>query len=472
MDPNGWIRELLRQFSLENEKTAFEIYDGNQVTFVTYEQFAKDILQAAGFFAEKQIAGKHIAIAAPNSYQWIVVFFAVAASGNVAVPLNQELPAELLQWQCQQADVAMVCCSNANTLEKIGNVPAVFFETIQAVPPLALECVHTHAEEETLLMMFTSGTTGKSKTVVLSAKNLYVSATNMFSRREQDFEKTLISLPLFHVGSVRTLLNRLICKAELAMGRGAMYIFMDMPKLNPTHVGMVPAMAESLAKIMRRTPAEKMMNYLGNNFQGIMAVGASMKPSVARYLLEQNVGINVIFGMTESAGDGSCCLLDEKHIGTIGKPDGNIAFRMEAGEILLRSEGVMQGYYNDPEETAKVIVDGWLHTGDMGHCDEDGYYYITGRKKNVIILSNGENVNPEEIEAAFSECDAIEESLVYSDGKGICADVFTADQTAADAFIGSYNSSMPKYRQVYKVIYSADPLPKTGSGKIKRKQNL
>ena len=257
------------------------------------------------------------------------------------------------------------------------------------------------------------------------------------------------------------------------MGRGAKYVFMDMPKLNPTHVGMVPSMAESLARIMHRTPPEKIVkNYIGSNLQGIMAVGASMKPIVSEYLLEQGLEICVIYGMTESAGNGSWCLLDKAHIGTMGKTDANMEFRILDGEILLRSDGVMKGYYKDPEETAKVIVDGWLHSGDMGYCDEDGYYYITGRKKNVIILSNGENVNPEEIEATFGKCVAIEECLVYSDGKGICADIYTKDRDTAANYVKQYNESMPMYRQVYKVNYTDEPLPKTGSGKIKRKGNL
>ena len=133
---------------------------------------------------------------------------------------------------------------------------------------------------------------------------------------------------------------------------------------------------------------------------------------------------------------------------------------------------MMKGYYKDPEETAKLFEDGWLHTGDMGYCDKDGYYYITGRKKNVIILSNGENVNPEEIEAQWGACEAIEECMVYSDGKGICADVYTTEPEIADRFIKAYNENMPLYRQVYKINYTTTPLEKTGSGKIKRKANV
>lgn len=477
MVSGGFMKHLLCELSSTyGDRTLFCVYDGNEVFNISGGRFVKDVLQTAGYFSKNQITGRHIAVAAPNSYRWVVVFFAVAASGNIVVPLNQELPGDLLQWQCHKADISLVCHDNLETADKIGDIPGIPFDAIQANIPLSLEKVYFHKEEETFLMMFTSGTTGTSKTVILSARNLVTSVDNTFSTKKQGaagkiLERYILSLPLFHIGSIRCLLSQLDRGAEVAIGRGAKYIFMDLPKLNPTRVDVVPAIAESFAKILRRTPREKWVNYVGHNFKGVIAVGAAMKPSVARYLLEQGIQIDVIYGMTESAGDGAWCVLDETHIGTIGKPDGNISFRIEDGEILLRSDAVMKGYYKDPEETARVIVDGWLHTGDMGCCDEDGFYYITGRKKNVIILSNGENVNPEEIEAAFGECEAIEECLVYSDGKGICADVFPKDREAAAAVIKAYNESMPMYRQVYKVNYTAEPLPKTGSGKIKRKEN-
>lgn len=477
MENKGFICNLLNQFGQVNEKLiAFSIYDGTEQKEITYHQFLDDILNAAGYFAENQILGKHIAIAGANSYQWIVVLFAVMATGNVAVPLNPALPADMLLWQCKQADIALVCYDDPEIADKTGCIPAVSLDLIHGEMTIDIPALNIHEEDEPLIMMFTSGTTGKSKIVVLSARNMCVSVDNIFTaykEREinQDTVVELMSLPLYHIGSLRVILNRLACMGTLAVGRGAKYVFMDIPKLNPTHVGMVPVMAESLARIIRKTSPDKMINYLGTNFKGIIAVGASMKPSVAQYLLEQGIRIDVLYGMTESAGDGSWCVLDTEHIGTIGKPDGNIDFRIQDGEILLRSDAVMKGYYKDPEETEKVIVDGWLHTGDMGYCDEDGYYYITGRKKNVIILSNGENVNPEEIEGTLGDCEAIEECLVYSDGKGICADVYASNRDHAADFIRAYNEDMPMYRQIYKVNYTEEPLEKTGSGKIKRKEN-
>lgn len=477
MENKGFICNLLNRFAEANEKlVAFSIYDGTQKKDITYHQFLDDILNTAGYFVENQISGKHIAIAGATSYQWIVVLFAVMATGNVAVPLNPSLPADMLLWQCKQADVALVCYDDPQIADKTGFIPAVSIDLVCGDMAIGIHTFNIQEEEKPLIMMFTSGTTGKSKIVVLNSRNMHASVANLFTvYKEREISQgtvvELMSLPFYHIGSLRVILSRLAGMGTLAIGRGAKYVFMDLPKLNATHVGMVPVMAESLARIIRKTPPDKMKNYVGNNFKGIVAAGASMKPSVAKYLLEQGIHIDVIYGMTESAGDGGWCVLDADHIGTIGKPDGKIDFLIKDGEILLRSDAVMKGYYKDPEETEKVIVDGWLHTGDMGYCDEDGYYYITGRKKNVIILSNGENVNPEEIEGTLGDCEAIEECLVYSDGKGICADVYASNRDHAADFIRAYNEDMPMYRQIYKVNYTEEPLEKTGSGKIKRKEN-
>jgi len=477
MDNITCLHQLLCRFqSADEAAVAFSVYDGEKTQDITYRQFLADILTAAGYFRDQNICGRHVAIAAATGYRWIVLFFAVAASGNVVVPLNPELPGDLMQWQCRKADISLLCHDDPRTADKAGDIPGIPFDAIGADVPLSVEEVYSHAEGETLLMMFTSGTTGKSKTVMLSSGNLFASVNNMIGIHRKraamgEREKYILSLPLYHIGSVRSMLIQLVQGEEIAVGRGAKYLFMDLPKLNPTRVDMVPAIAESLVKIIRRTPREKWANYVGHNFKGIVAVGAAMKSSVSRYLLDQGVQIEVIFGMTESAGDGTLCEMDPEHIGSIGKPLGDVSFRIEEGEILIRSDGVMKGYYKDPEETARVIADGWLHTGDMGYCDEAGYYYITGRKKNVIILSNGENVNPEEIEAVFSECEAVDECMVYSDGKGICADVFANDRDAAAAYIKQYNERMPLYRQVYKVNYTTEPMPKTGSGKLRRKEN-
>lgn len=250
-------------------------------------------------------------------------------------------------------------------------------------------------------------------------------------------------------------------------------MFQDMPALNPTSLSAVPVILESLTKILKNTHSPKEREkYIGSDLQTVTFGGASLKPEVGQFLLDSGLIVYMTYGMTEVGSIVTGGILDLKHIRSVGKFCAHIEHRFQDGELLLGGPNVMKGYYKDPEATREKVIDGWLHTGDLGHCDGDGYYYITGRKKNLIILSNGENVSPEELEAKFAECPAILECMVYSDGKGICADVYTDQKEISAEYIKSYNSGVPMYRQVYKVNYIGKPLEKTGNGKIKRKGNV
>ena len=475
MENNSLFKTLLRRFTAAQEDAiAFSIYDGQNIANFSYSQFAKDILTAAGYFKENKICNQHIALLAPNSYEWLVAFFAVFATGNTAILLNPDLPPELLQQQCEHADVSLICAENilASEVFADGSLDWVSFAQLKTADALSVEAFYDYEPNDTVIMMFTSGTTGKSKAVEYSADNVQSYLENLLEIMVLP-DKMLLVVPLYHILGLMATLFRLINLQTVCIGRGMRYLIADIPVLNPSYISMVPSVMDSLVKLLKHSKTdEQRQRYIGNQLERISVGGAGVKPELCRYMLQLGIQIQSAYGMSETTGTGTCCFLNENNIGTIGKPYGRTKLRIADGEILIKSPSVMKGYYKDPEETAKVIVDGWLHTGDMGYCDEDGYYYITGRKKNVIILSNGENVNPEEIEAKFGECEDIEECLVYSDGKGICADIFTKDQASVKSFVKAYNESMPFYRQVYKINYTEEPLPKTGSGKIKRKENL
>ena len=157
----------------------------------------------------------------------------------------------------------------------------------------------------------------------------------------------------------------------------------------------------------------------------------------------------------------------------MGKPDDHAEYKLdETGEICIRGGCVMLGYYKDPEATAEVLdADGWFHTGDLARVDEDGFYYITGRKKNIIILDNGENVSPEELEDLLSKCGAVKECIVREKGKKICAVIYCgeADQQTVRDFITETNRTLPLYKRMSAVEFSTEPLPRTGTGKLLRK---
>lgn len=471
-----YIKDMLRRFEQANKDIiAFSVYDGESIKDISYNQFAEDILRAVAYFKENGISGQHIALISPNSCEWIVAYFGVVLSGNVAVLLNPALPKEVLQDQCQTADVSIVCSEKAcceNFGEMLGK-RIVVFEDLKNSAPLTMDDICPLDQDATISLLFTSGTTGKSKAVEMTSRNLkhsIASMDEMFAAGNMDC--AISTVPLYHIAGIRGGIAMLYHYKKLCFGRGLMYLIKDMPVFNPTYILLVPVMIENIIKLLKYAGNEEMRkNFIGSRLKRICVAGAALKRESALYLMDLGFVLDNAYAMTETIGDGMWHIMDRDHVNSIGKAGSQIQGRIDRGEIVIKGPSVMKGYYKDPQETAKVIEDGWIRTGDMGYCDENGYFYLTGRKKNVIILSNGENVNPEEIEAKFDECAAIVESMVYSDGKGICADVYAENEEQAAAFIAQYNVSMPKYRQVYKVNYSAGPLERTATGKIKRKEN-
>lgn len=473
---NSFLLDFLTRFSNADENTcAFSLYDGVQVSNIPYSKFCDDILTTAGYFRAQGIQGKHIALIAPDSYRWLVNFFGIMASANVAVLLNPALPGDILAWQCEKADVAYLCSEEESLSQMTWNpgLSQISFESMTGAQSLSLSDIPACAPDQTVMLMFTSGTTGKSKAVELTSENLLVSCANIEGMYDgETMDRVYPAIPLFHIGALRYVLASLQRLKTICMGRGPRYMLMDLPALNPTGGVFVPAILESISKVLKRckTDADR-AKYIGANMRRFSFGGAVLKPAVAQFYLEQGYILEVIFGMTETACDGMSYRLDMEHMNSLGKLCGTMEAKLQDNELLLRCGSIMKGYYKDPEETAKVKVGGWMHTGDLARVDEDGYYYLTGRKKNVIILANGENVNPEEIEASLVQCDAVQECMVYGEVKGICADIYTTDNDTVAAFVKSYNESTPAYRQVYKVNYMDQPLEKTPSGKIKRKEN-
>lgn len=476
MEEKGFIHNLLNRFATaDGQLVAFSIYDGNQLADITYGQLLDDVLKAASYFAKHNIKKQHVAIIGSNSYDWIVTFLAISATGNTTVLLNQDLPLETLEEQCKYADVSIVC-ADSSVFEECAHkscIKWVCFDELEVGTLFSQEMIYIWNPDETIVMMFTSGTTGKSKAVEFSAGNLESYLNDLDEIFNSDYDRVLLVAPLHHIMGLTSVFARFQRTYCVCIGRGVRYMISDMPVLNPMILQMAPTVLESIVKLLKKTESEEeRQRYIGSNLKRISVGGAAVRLDLCRYMMEIGIVVETGYGMTETTGAGTWGIWDKSNIGTIGKPYGKTEIRIKDGELQMRGPAVMKGYYKDPEETARVIEDGWIQTGDMGYCDENGYYYITGRKKNVIILSNGENVNPEEIEAFLGRCPEILESLVYGDSKGICADIYTENRSVAAAYIREYNENMPMYRQVYKVNYSVGPLEKTASGKIKRKENV
>ena len=145
-------------------------------------------------------------------------------------------------------------------------------------------------------------------------------------------------------------------------------------------------------------------------------------------------------------------------------------YRLEDGELCMKGDAVMLGYYKDPEATAAVLRDGWFHTGDLARIDEDGYIYLTGRKNNLMVLPSGENVSPEELEAKLARCPAVREALVCQKEGRICARILcrTALQPQVRAYIHTLNRTLPLYKRITAVEFTDQPLPRNALGKLQR----
>lgn len=466
---------MLEQFAADDQnRIALKLYNGKQTADIFYAELAERILTAAGWFADNGSTGRHIALVGANSPEWIVSFFAIAASGNVVVPLNPGMPEEMLLSQCKQADVSVICGDSRDIAVFAEAYPCVSYDMLRDGVPMQLQNIACPTPEALTVLLFTSGTTGKSKAVEISYANMessLKSADGIFS--EPDINRIMTALPMFHIAGIRGALAMLCRFKTLCIGRGIMYLFRDMPALMPDYILLVPMMVDSLIKIMKRTtPSQLKEKYIGANLKRVCVGGAAVDPDSCRYLMENGFVIDSGYAMSETTGVGTWGKWDEAHFNTIGKASDELQCRIVNGEIQFKGPAVMKGYYKDPEATAMVLEDGWLHTGDLGYCDEDGYYYLNGRKKSLIIMANGEKLNPEEVENQFANCDAIEECQIwYHDGDSVlCLEVYGNDREAVGKAVEAYNERMPLSHQIHRIIYRKEPFGRTASGKLIRKE--
>jgi long-chain acyl-CoA synthetase len=255
-------------------------------------------------------------------------------------------------------------------------------------------------------------------------------------------------------------------------------------KFQPDIILMVPLMIETLCKRLQAAESEgpdAVRAIVGPNLNRIYSGGAHLDPYYIGAMEKYGIAIYEGYGMSECSPTISSNDEQGNKPGSVGRPLGNIEARFENGELQVRGSSVMKGYYKMPAETAETLKDGWLHTGDLGHIDEDGFLFITGRLKNLIILSNGENVSPEEVEGHFALEPLIGEIVVTGESNGLTARIFPdpdyvekqglspdAVQAALQEAIDRYNKSQPTYRAIIKLVVRKYPFLKSATRKIKR----
>lgn len=454
---------------------AIQYVEDEEVRKITYNKYTQDIRKAAAYFKDTfpDIEGKHIAILSKNSYSYLVCLMGIIMAGGVAVTLNTEEIWEKLQDIVEFADVSAIF-SDGNYMEwdsLVEKYGSMLFKMNMYEEHEVIENWIDHTDTSNpALLMFTSGTTGRGKGILLSQKNLLTllnHAKDIFDMEPGIPTKTFLTmLPLYHVSGIAVALGFTGVGCTINMCNNLKYIYRDIKMMESERTAVVPTILKMWYKDIKAGRIERL-----NGLKLIACSGAAVDAELFQCFKQYGIKIYKSYGMTETCGDGTV------NPGNIAGKDNSVGVATAAcevkiidGEVCLKSDAVMLGYYKQPEETAKIIQDGWVHTGDLGYLDEEGYLYLNGRKNNLIILSSGENISPEELENILYQNQFIEEAVVIAKEDKLCAYIYCKKtvQEQIREYVTECNKNLAMYKRITEIVFTQEPLPKTATGKIMR----
>ena len=459
--------------------------DGKTVVEKKYREYAQDIRRMVAYLKAEvpDIKGQRIVLLSRNCYEFCVASYGIILAGGVLVTLNQKKTWEELEYELGLVEPALILNDGIDygcraELEAAYGPKLRPMDCYKETAPGELtNCV---GHDDLMMLMFTSGTTGRSKGVMLSERNMCASlhtysevAENWITDRLPAGQKLPLShmtlLPLFHMACFVCVMSYPPAGWTLNLCSDIRDFYRDLGLMHSDVMASAPMLVETIYNDMKRGRVSRL-----NGLWDLCCSSAALDPKMLLELAQNGFVVNQCYGMTETFGDGILNFTQvEKQMSAVGKPDDHVQYKLdETGEICIKGDCVMLGYYKDPEATAEVIdADGWFHTGDLARMDEEGFYYITGRKKNLIILASGENVSPEELEKKLALCPAITECIVKEKSQKICAVIYCPDdkQEEVRAFVTEVNRSLPLYKRISAVEFTTEPLPRNALGKLLRK---
>ena len=479
------VTRCMEQEFPDNVAIRYVAEDGKTVVEKKYREYAQDIRRMVAYLKAEvpDIKGQRIVLLSRNCYEYCVASFGIILAGGVLVTLNQKKTWDELEYELGLVEPALILNDGIDygcraELEAAYGPKLRPMDCYKETAPGELtNCV---GHDDLMMLMFTSGTTGRSKGVMLSERNMCASlhtysevAENWITDRLPAGQKLPLShmtlLPLFHMACFVCVMSYPPAGWALNLCGDIRNFYRDLGLMHSDVMASAPMLVETIYNDMKRGRVSRL-----NGLWDLCCSSAALDPKMLLELAQNGFVVNQCYGMTETFGDGILNFTQvEKHMSAVGKPDDHVQYKLdETGEICIKGDCVMLGYYKDPEATAEVIdADGWFHTGDLARMDEEGFYYITGRKKNLIILANGENVSPEELEKKLALCPAITECIVKEKGQKICAVICCPEdkQEEARAFVTEVNRSLPLYKRISAVEFTTEPLPRNALGKLLRK---
>ncbi len=549
------VNDLLAYFASYGDKVVYKYFENNKLKEMTYADFHRLAIQISAAFTDMGLVGKRAAVIGDTSPQWLATYVGALAAGTVIVPMDKELKIEEIEKFLTIVEAEAIVYSkgfndkftstmenhstlkffipishdeNARSHEKV--LP---FDKFVARGQSAIEAGYTVKKcedtEKVCEMLFTSGTTGTSKCVMLSQKNICSAITSATSTVYFTKEDTIVSvLPVHHTYELMCLMAGMTLGMEIGINDSLRKVMKNFALFKPTGLVLVPMFVTTIYKRIwseaertgkagvlkkalklskalracgidiRRKLFKSVLDSFGGRLDHIVCGGAKLNPELITAFEEFGISIYEGFGITECSPLVAVTPYTKRKLGTIGPsvpcceiridPNGEKTDEgYELGEIQVKGDNVMLGYYNNPEANAEVFTkDGWFRTGDVGYLDSDKYVYITGRIKFVIVLENGKNVFPEEIEEyldtieTISECcvigrkneetdEVIVTAVVYPDYSKFPADV--DDNTVYEsikATVNAVNKKLPTYKQIKAVEIRKTEFEKTTTKKIKR----
>jgi len=417
---------------------------------VTWTEYRENSRACAAALAEAGLkSGDRIGLLAENRVEWLLADMGIMTAGAINVPAHAGIPAAGAARLFGHAEISWLFVSTAAQLAKAREIrkelpaikgvvvfdrsaaaddapswPSFLQRGRKAMASLSTELDRREAVlslDDLATIMYTSGTTGNPKGVMLSHGNLLSNAEAMLDL-VKDEEVILLSwLPYSHIFAR-------LCDYYLSLCAGLLVVLLesveavpiDLPEVRPTHLHGVPRFWEKMLAAAQTypDPAKTLRYMFGNRIRWLMSGGAALPPKVAEAYHAAGLPLIQGYGLTETSPVLTNNRLNNFRIPSAGRAIPGVELRIaEDGEILARGPNIMKGYWKQPDATAAVMRDGWFCTGDIGHIDADGFLYITGRKKDMLVLSNGKKVAPTEVEALIMADPHFEQVVVYGDGR-------------------------------------------------------
>jgi len=502
------------------DATAFQFEKDNETIKISFKEFLDDINGLGTALHNLGLHNMKIALIGENSYNWILSYFAIINGGNIIVPLEPEMMEKDITTILVDTEISYVIFS-AKYTDKVQKIQ----ESLQFRNCFALETDISNliCEGKRMLyegeltfidykvqndacsaILYTSGTTSKPKGVMLSHKN--IAANTVASIKNVFFAGTsILVLPLYHTFSfTASVLCVMLSGRAISINTNLKELKNDFVKYQPQNLVLVPMIVESLYKQiwiqagrnkkdellrkliflsniflklkidLRKVFFSSIRKSFGGKLDFIISGGAPIQNKYVKGFRELGIQVLNGYGITECS---PVLSVNRNHYfrdHSAGQVLDGVEIKIIDDEILAKGDVVTAGYFKDDRHTAEAFQGGWFRTGDLGYMDKDGFLYITGRKKNLIVLSNGKNISPEEIEEYFYKLDYINEVVVYQNGDQIVAEVYLGNETNElyekyiEQDLVSINSQLPLYKNISKVVVRETEFPKTATKKIKR----